>query len=74
MDDTTVTFNEYQSQSSEGEEYLLTERREDKGLSLDMNMISCLKAHITNPDLYNLSHLGFRKKDQMKTQIIKEIE
>ena len=37
-------------------------------------LVSILKAHISNPEVYELSHKGFLKKDKMKTQALKELE
>ena len=37
-------------------------------------MVSILKAHISNPNIYELSHQGFLKKDIMKKEALKEIE
>ena len=76
LDGTTVTFNEHHSPySSEDEDaYVITEILDENGLNLDMGMVSILKTHVTNPDIYELSHRGFLKKDMLKTKALKEIE
>ena len=43
-------------------------------LKIDLSVVSFLKPHIVNEDVYKLAHKGFSRDQQLKTDILKSIE
>ena len=43
-------------------------------LKIDLSVVSFLKPHIVNEDVYKLAHKGVSRDQQLKTDLIKSIE
>ena len=43
-------------------------------MKMDLSVVSFLKPHVINPDLYKLAHQGFTRQQLLKTDVIKSIE